>query len=169
MLPIRNPGHFAIRSGLFLVVAAAVVGDFEDFARARRRISGRGILPAVWRGRLRRLRGNHQTAAAGCSNGLRARWRSRASRLRYRSGASWPCVAQAARRRAARRPSLSVAASSSASATQSVAIPQLSACLAGMRFERITMSLVRVMPTIFCSRAEPPDPGIWPSRCSGRA
>jgi hypothetical protein len=31
MLPIRNPGHFAIRSGLFLVVAAAVVGDFEDF------------------------------------------------------------------------------------------------------------------------------------------
>ncbi len=28
---------------------------------------------------------------------------------------------------------------------------------------------VRVMPMIFCSRAEPPEPGIWPSRCSGRA
>ena len=40
---------------------------------------------------------------------------------------------------------------------------------AGMRLERITMSLVRAMPTIFCSRAEPPEPGIWPSFCSGRA
>ena len=28
---------------------------------------------------------------------------------------------------------------------------------------------VRVMPTIFCRRAEPPEPGIWPSFCSGRA
>ena len=37
----------------------------------------------------------------------------------------------------------------------------------GIRFERITMSLVRVMPIIFCSRAEPPEPGIWPSFCSG--
>jgi hypothetical protein len=36
-----------------------------------------------------------------------------------------------------------------------------------MRRERITMSLVRVMPTIFCNRAEPPDPRIWPSFCSG--
>ena len=33
----------------------------------------------------------------------------------------------------------------------------------------ITMSLVRVMPMIFCSRAEPPEPGICPSRCSGSA
>ena len=31
------------------------------------------------------------------------------------------------------------------------------------------MSLVRVMPTIFCRRAEPPEPGIWPSFCSGSA
>ncbi len=31
------------------------------------------------------------------------------------------------------------------------------------------MSLVRVMPMIFCRRAEPPEPGIWPSRCSGSA
>ena len=38
-----------------------------------------------------------------------------------------------------------------------------------MRRERITMSLVRVMPTIFCSRAEPPEPGICPSFCSGSA
>jgi hypothetical protein len=29
--PIHNPGHFAIGPDLFLVVAAAVVGDFEDF------------------------------------------------------------------------------------------------------------------------------------------
>ena len=28
---------------------------------------------------------------------------------------------------------------------------------------------VRVMPMIFCRRAEPPEPGIWPSRCSGSA
>ena len=28
---------------------------------------------------------------------------------------------------------------------------------------------VRVMPTIFCRRAEPPEPGICPSRCSGSA
>src|SRR5215203_3785813 len=65
--------------------------------------------------------------------------------------------------------SLSVADSSSASETHSVAMPQSWACCAGMRLERITMSLVRVMPTIFCSRAEPPDPGICPSRCSGNA
>jgi MFS family permease len=50
-----------------------------------------------------------------------------------------------------------------------VAMPQSSASLAGMRLERITMSFVRVMPTIFCKRAEPPDPGICPRRCSGRA
>lgn len=31
------------------------------------------------------------------------------------------------------------------------------------------MSFVRVIPTIFCSRADPPDPGICPSRCSGSA
>jgi hypothetical protein len=31
MRPIHNPGLFAIRSDLFLVVAAAVVGDLEDF------------------------------------------------------------------------------------------------------------------------------------------
>jgi hypothetical protein len=31
MRPIHDPGYFAIRSDLFLVVAAAVVGDFEDF------------------------------------------------------------------------------------------------------------------------------------------
>ncbi len=30
VLPIDNPGHFAIDSGLFHVVAAAVVGDFQD-------------------------------------------------------------------------------------------------------------------------------------------
>ncbi len=41
--------------------------------------------------------------------------------------------------------------------------------LPGMRRERITISLVRVMPTIFCRRAEPPEPGICPSFCSGRA
>ena len=35
--------------------------------------------------------------------------------------------------------------------------------------ERITMSLVRVMPMIFCRRAEPPEPGICPSFCSGNA
>ena len=64
--------------------------------------------------------------------------------------------------------SASVAASSLSSATISVAMPQSSACCAAMRRERMTMSLVRVMPTIFCSRADPPDPGIWPSRCSGR-
>jgi len=29
-----------------------------------------------------------------------------------------------------------------------------------MRRDRITMSLVRVMPTIFCKRADPPEPGI---------
>jgi hypothetical protein len=29
------------------------------------------------------------------------------------------------------------------------------------------MSLVRPMPTICCRRAEPPEPGIWPSFCSG--
>ena len=58
---------------------------------------------------------------------------------------------------------------SSPSGTHSVAMPQSSACFAEMRLERITMSLVRVMPTIFCSRAEPPDPGICPSFCSGNA
>jgi hypothetical protein len=31
VLPIDNPGHFAIGSDLFLVIAAAVVGNFEDF------------------------------------------------------------------------------------------------------------------------------------------
>jgi hypothetical protein len=31
MRPIHDPGFFAIGSDLFLVVAAAVVGDFEDF------------------------------------------------------------------------------------------------------------------------------------------
>ena len=31
MRPIHDPGLFAIGSDLFLVVAAAVVGDFEDF------------------------------------------------------------------------------------------------------------------------------------------
>jgi len=31
------------------------------------------------------------------------------------------------------------------------------------------MSFVRVMPTIFCNRAEPPEPGICPSFCSGSA
>ena len=36
--PIDNPGHFAIRSDLFLVVAAAVVGDFEDFVRRASRV-----------------------------------------------------------------------------------------------------------------------------------
>ena len=40
---------------------------------------------------------------------------------------------------------------------------------AGNAPERMTMSLVRVMPTIFCRRAEPPEPGICPSRCSGSA
>src|ERR1700730_4555135 len=33
-----------------------------------------------------------------------------------------------------------------------------------MRRERMTMSLVRVTPIIFCSRAAPPDPGICPRR-----
>jgi len=65
--------------------------------------------------------------------------------------------------------SASVAASSWASGTSSVTTPQSYACFAGRRRERITMSLVRVMPTIFCSRAEPPEPGIWPSFCSGSA
>jgi hypothetical protein len=37
---------------------------------------------------------------------------------------------------------------------------QSKACRAAIRFDRITMSLVRVTPTIFCKRAEPPDPGI---------
>jgi hypothetical protein len=37
------------------------------------------------------------------------------------------------------------------------------------RRDRMTMSLVRAMPTIFCRRAAPPEPGIWPSRCSGSA
>ena len=41
--------------------------------------------------------------------------------------------------------------------------------VADIRRERMTMSLVRVMPTIFCRRAEPPEPGICPSFCSGRA
>jgi len=40
--------------------------------------------PCAWRGRLRRLRGNHPTGAGGCSNGPRARWRPRGSRLRCR-------------------------------------------------------------------------------------
>jgi hypothetical protein len=31
VLLIENPGHFAIGSGLFYVVATAVVGDLEDF------------------------------------------------------------------------------------------------------------------------------------------
>ena len=31
VLLIKDPGHFAIGSGLFYVVAAAVVGDLEDF------------------------------------------------------------------------------------------------------------------------------------------
>ena len=31
VLPVHDPGHFAIRSDLFPVVMAAVVGDFEDF------------------------------------------------------------------------------------------------------------------------------------------
>jgi hypothetical protein len=31
VLPIHDPGHFAIGSDLFLVVVAAVVGDLEDF------------------------------------------------------------------------------------------------------------------------------------------
>jgi hypothetical protein len=31
MRPIHDPSLFAIGSDLFLVVAAAVVGDFEDF------------------------------------------------------------------------------------------------------------------------------------------
>jgi hypothetical protein len=31
MLPVHDPGLFAIGSDLFLVVAAAVVGDREDF------------------------------------------------------------------------------------------------------------------------------------------
>jgi hypothetical protein len=31
VLPVHDPGHFAIRSDLFFVVVAAVVGDFEDF------------------------------------------------------------------------------------------------------------------------------------------
>ena len=48
-------------------------------------------------------------------------------------------------------------------------MPQSSAWRALMRRERMTMSLVRVMPTIFCSRADPPEPGIWPSFCSGSA
>ncbi len=63
----------------------------------------------------------------------------------------------------------SVAFSRSASGTHSVAMPQSRACRPGMRFERITMSFVRVIPTIFWSRAEPPEPGIWPSFCSGSA
>ena len=45
----------------------------------------------------------------------------------------------------------------------------IEACVPAMRLERITISLVRVMPTIFCRRAEPPEPGIWPSFCSGNA
>ena len=56
--------------------------------------------------------------------------------------------------------SLSVAFSSSASGTHSVAMPHSMPAWPEMRLERITMSLVRVMPTIFCRRAEPPDPGI---------
>ena len=63
----------------------------------------------------------------------------------------------------------STAFSRSASGTHSVAMPQSSACRPGMRLDRITMSLVRVMPMIFCRRAEPPEPGIWPSFCSGSA
>jgi len=38
---------------------------------------------------------------------------------------------------------------------------------AGNAPQRMTMSLARVIPTIFCSRAAPPDPGICPRRCSG--
>ena len=53
--------------------------------------------------------------------------------------------------------------------TQSVATPHWNVCGPGMRRERITLPLVRVMPAIFCRRAEPPEPGIWPSFCSGRA
>src|SRR5450830_68982 len=63
----------------------------------------------------------------------------------------------------------SVAFSSSASGTHMVAMPQSYACWPGTRRERMTTSLVRVMPTIFCRRAEPPEPGIWPSFCSGSA
>ena len=33
----------------------------------------------------------------------------------------------------------------------------------------VTMSFWRVMATIFCSRALPPEPGIWPRFCSGSA
>src|SRR5437763_15563679 len=65
--------------------------------------------------------------------------------------------------------SASVIFSSSASATHSVAIPHSNARNPVIRRERMTMSLARVTPTIFCSRAAPPEPGIMPSRCSGKA
>jgi hypothetical protein len=40
--PIHDPGHFAIRSDLFLVVAAVVVGDFAVHS------AGAGRLPRVF-------------------------------------------------------------------------------------------------------------------------
>jgi hypothetical protein len=45
MLPIHDPGHFAIGSDLFLVIAAAVLGDFE--ARFRRRSLLGGCTPRL--------------------------------------------------------------------------------------------------------------------------
>ena len=63
----------------------------------------------------------------------------------------------------------SVLASSSASGTHSTAMPHSWACRAGIRRERIATSLVRAIPIIRTSRAEPPEPGIMPMRCSGSA
>ena len=109
-------------------------------------------------------------SAGGCSNGLRARSRSRAARPRCRSAASSPCAAPAARTPRSSSTSASVALPAASSATHlGRDAPFVAPAAPGMRRERITMSLVRVMPTIFCSRAEPPEPGIWPSFCSGSA
>jgi hypothetical protein len=47
-------------------------------------LSSRETSRCAWRGRLRRLRGNHPIGASGCSNALRARWRWRGSHPRYR-------------------------------------------------------------------------------------
>ena len=47
MRPIHDPGHLAIRSDLFLVVAAAVVGDFEDFVSQVFRLARDRLVDAV--------------------------------------------------------------------------------------------------------------------------
>src|SRR5580692_3679192 len=69
----------ALCGAAFYLTATLVLPD-----RLRQTVSCRGMSPFAWRGTPRRPRGNRRIGAAGCSNGLRARWPLRDWCLRFR-------------------------------------------------------------------------------------